>query len=247
MTGSLTFLDLPPEIISQIMLKIPIYMLYKLICTTNKYIYDILHCHYFINDIINLHYPLFSDVFLSENIKDKLIKLHVSLYKKISPKYLPYTMNGNVYEDSILIMPYNIIAKFFKLPQLNKANSEIIAYLRYKSLYVPYMKYFVPFEFNKNECYRISIFVHINDEILFKDYTERKLIKMPFDELFSKLIPINLSNPSEFQESRKIYAITLQIHKNKLEIYYSGLNTDIIGVKNLFNEYKQNYCSKYFC
>lgn len=233
--------DLPNEILMLIFLEVPINEL-NTIMRMNKNIYNIIKNEYFFKLMLKKHYVRFSNIMLCSTQYENFKKIYKSVDTKIKPKNLNYKINGITYIDKTLILPYNIIATILHLPKLEIMYTEIIAYLRCSNFNFNKVKDI----YDKSDVYRITIFVTIKDNTLFQNYIGREKINMSFNQLFDKIIPINIKDKEHFINTQDMYAITIQIKENNIsEIYYSGLNSDRNEVANLFKEVKAEYITKY--
>lgn len=234
---------LPEEIIIKIFNMFSISEIYQILGRLNKYTNQLVDNDYFYKRVLKDNYPNFCDILLSTTPKENLKKIHQIMNKKIVPKELKYCVAGNTYYDKTLILPYNIIAKFFNLPKLEMMYTEIFGYLRCGEFKMERLN---DFKINKDSSYRISLFSFVKDKTMFENFTSRQLINMSMEELLSKLEPVNLKDAAHFESNtEQMYAITLQIRNNNIEIFYSGLNTERENVKKLFEEVKKDYRTKY--
>lgn len=235
-------MDLPFEILTQIFLELPIETLYQSLVLVNNDIYHILNNESFYKSLLNKNYPQFATLMLCTTNSSNFKKIYKSVDTTIKPKYLKYKVNNRQYVDRSVTLPFNIIATLLNLPKLEMIYTEIFAYLRCSS-----------FEFNKLKDfsntpanYRVTIFVAVNDNTLFNNYTSREKLNITFEDLFKKIVPINLKDEEQFKNTENFYAITIQINDdNTKELFFSNLNSDRDAVEMLFKEVKSDYTSKY--
>jgi hypothetical protein len=238
----ISLMDLPNEIITHIFLELPIETIYKVLILLDKNTYSLVNDDYFIKLLLNREYPKFANLMLCSSTKENFKMIYRCIDKIIEPKHLPYKVHGSEYIDKTLVLPYNIIATLLNLPKLEIMYTEIIGYLRCTEFEFKKLKNFP----EKPDYYRITIFTILSNATLFQNCSSREKLNMSFEELFKKIVPINLKDTEHFKNTDNMYAITIQTNKDGgKEIFYSGLNSDRAMVQKLFQEVTADYKSKY--
>ena len=198
--------------------------IFNIIGKLNKKYYNIVHNN--CNMILTLKYPKQNINIYTNNFMNLQI-IHKIMSKQRNLKLLTIKTENSIYLQSVMILPYNIIASLVDLPKYSK---NILAFMNCSHYFFSNLN-----SFKNNQLISITIFVRSND-IDFKKYKPNDIIYIP--NIWSKLIPINNYNETKIHD---IHAITFNIKNRKYKIIYTDINDDKENIKEILKIVQKEY------
>jgi len=232
--------SLPLEIIYNIIDFLEIKDIYQKFGNLNKECNMIVNSDRFIDDLIHTRYIDIYGLKMRTDNKENLKMIYKILETKMKPKNLKLQINSARFNEKALVLPYNVISKLLRLPELENMYTEIMGYLRCDEFDFDRLKNFHP------GSYRVTFFVTLKNNELLEGATFRQELDFSFDQMMREIVPINIKDESQFINEETMHAITLVIQPNySYKMYYSSLNHFRENIVSLFKEVKADYVSKY--
>jgi hypothetical protein len=230
----------PIEIIYNIFMFLDIRDIYQKVILLSKEYREIVESDGFVDQLIRNKHPIIYGLRLRSKEKENLKLIYRVMDKRIKPRDLELNFNRSVFRDKMLVLPYSVIAKLLRLPELENIYMEIMGYLRCDNFEFEYLKDFYP------DIYRVTFFVMVRNNEIFSNATFRQELEISFEELIKNIIPINIKDDKQFINTENIHAITLITQKDySYKIYYSSLNHYRENIISVFKVVREDYRAKY--
>jgi len=232
--------SLPIEIIYNILNFLEIIDIYQRFGILNKEYNMIVKDEKFINKHIRLKYPSIYGLKMRTSEFENLKMIYKVMESKINPKKLRLRINNARFDEKALVLPYNVISKLLKLPELENMYTEIMGYLRCDEFDFRYLKDF------HSGSYRVTFFLSLRNNEILSSATFRQELNLSFNQLMKDIVPINIKDENQFINEETLHAITLVIQPDyQYKMYYSSLNHFRENIVSLFKDVKDDYRAKY--